>query len=126
MLKIIASTFCAAAVLAVGVSAWAAGSGHEARFGGIHLESKVMDMEVIAKPEVLQIYVSDHGKPLKIEGGKAKITLLNGVEKSELELAPAGDKFEAKGVFKVMPGTKGIVLVTLAGKPGSTARFTVK
>ena len=126
MLKISISTLCAAAALAVGASAWAAGSGHEARFGGIHLESKVMDMEVVAKPEVLQIYVSDHGKPLKIEGGKAKITLLNGAEKSEFELAPAGNKFEAKGTFKVVLGTKGIVLVNLVGKPGTTARFTVK
>ena len=126
MLKIITSTFCIAAALAVGASAWAAGSGHEARFGGIHLASKAMDMEVVAKPEVLQLYVSDHGKPLKIEGGKAKITLLNGAEKSEFELAPAGNKFEAKGTFKVVLGTKGIVLVTLVGKPGTTARFTVR
>ena len=94
--------------------------------GGIHIENKVMDMEVVATPGVLQIYVSDHGKPLKIDGGKAKITLLNGAEKSEFELSPAGNKFEAKGAFKVVPGTKGVVLVTLAGKPGTTARFTVK
>ena len=128
-----ASSFAIAAAIAAAVAslafstvAQAAGDGHEAKHGGIHIENKVMDMEVVAKPDVLQVYVSDHGKPLKLEGAKAKITLLSGAEKSDVELLPAGDKFEAKGAFKVAPGTKGIVLVTLAGKLGTTARFTVK
>jgi hypothetical protein len=131
MFKRITFSRCAAAALATlalagGASAWAAGSGHEARFGGIYLQSQAMDLEVVAKPDVLLVYASDHGKPLKVEGGKAKITLLSGAEKSVVELAPKGDRFEATGAFNVTPGTKGIVLVTLAGKPGTTARFTVK
>lgn len=126
MFKRVANSLFILAALAVSAAAGASGAGHKARHGGTHLENKAMDMEVVAKPDVLQVYVSDHGKPLKIDGGKVKITLLNGAEKSEVELAPAGDKFEAKGAFKVAAGTKGIVLVTLAGKPGSTARFTVK
>ena len=113
------------ASMGLGAGAFAAGTGHEARHGGIHLESKVMDMEIVAKADLIQLYVSDHGKPLKIDGAKAKMTLLNGAEKSEIDLQPAGDKFEAKGAFKVSKGTKGIVLVTLAGKPSTTARFTM-
>lgn len=120
------SSFFAGILLVAGSAALAAGSGHEARFGGIHLGTQVMDLEVVAKPDMLQIYASDHGKPLKIEGGKARITLLNGADKVDIDLAPLGNRFEAKGVFKVVPGTKGVVLVTLAGKPGTTARFTVK
>ena len=129
MFKRMKSSFLAVAMLAagaVGPAALAAGSGHEARFGGIHMGTQVMDLEVVAKPDLLQIYASDHNKPLKIEGGKARITLLNGADKVDIDLAPVGDKFEAKGIFKVLPGTKGVVLVTLAGKPGTTARFTVK
>ncbi|MDP3309911.1 MAG: hypothetical protein Q8S56_03000, partial [Polaromonas sp.] len=68
----------------------------------------------------------DHGKAVKLDGAKAKVTLLNGSEKSEVELTPAGDKLEAKGAFKVAKGTKGIAVVTLAGKPPATARFEVK
>lgn len=126
MLKRMTSSFFAGILLVAGSAALAAGSGHEARFGGIHLGTQVMDLEVVAKPDMLQIYASDHGKPLKIEGGKARITLLNGADKVDIDLAPLGNRFEAKGVFKVVPGTKGVVLVTLAGKPGTTARFTVK
>ena len=57
---------------------------------------------------------------------KGKVTLLNGSEKTEVDLAPAGDKLEAKGAFKVAKGTKGIATVTLAGKSAATARFEVK
>lgn len=125
-LHFLASIVFAVASMGLGAGAFAAGAGHEATHGGIRLETRAMDMEVIAKTDLIQLYVSDHGKPLKIDGAKAKVTLLNGAEKSEIELQPAGDKFEAKGAFKVSKGTKGVVLVTLAGKPGTTARFTVQ
>ena len=125
-LHFLTSIVVAIASMGLGAGAFAAGAGHEARHGGIRVESKVMDMEIVAKTDVIQLYVSDHGKPLKIDGAKAKVTLLNGAEKTEIELQPAGDKFEARGAFKVSKGTKGVVLVTLAGKPGTTARFTVQ
>ena len=96
------------------------------KHGGIHIENKAMDIEVVVKADLIQIYASDHGKPLKLDGATAKVTLLNGAEKSEIDLPLVGDKFEAKGTFKVSKGTKGVVLVTLAGKPGTTARFTVR
>lgn len=99
---------------------------HSPKFGGVVVETKAGDFEIVAKPEALQIYVSDHGKPMKLDGAKAKVTLLNGTEKTEAELTPAGDKLEAKGAFKVAKGTKGIAVVTLAGKPPATARFEIK
>ena len=98
---------------------------HSAKHGGIVVEVKDVDYEVVAKPDVIQIYARDHGKAVKIEGGKAKITLLNGSEKSEVELLPAGDKLEAKGSFKVAKGTKGVAMVTLGGKTNAV-RFEVK
>ena len=55
----------------------------------------------------------------------AKVTLLTGTEKQEVELKPAGDKLEATGSFKVRAGTKAVAVVTVAGKP-ATARFTLK
>lgn len=98
---------------------------HSPKFGGIVVEAKHMDYEIVAKPDVIQIYLSDHGKPAKVEGGNAKVTLLNGTEKSEIQLAPSGDKLEAKGNFKVAKGTKGIAIVTLNGK-ATTVRFELK
>ena len=99
---------------------------HDPKFGGVVVETKAGDLEIVAKPDVLVIYVSDHGKPMKLDGAKAKVTLLNGTEKSEANLISVGDKLEAKGAFNVTKGTKGIAVVTLAGKPPATARFVVK
>jgi hypothetical protein len=99
---------------------------HTPKHGGIFVETKAMDFEVVAKPDLVHVYVSDHGKPVKLDGAKGKVTLLNGAEKTEADLAPAGDKLEAKGTFKVAKGTKGVASVTLAGKPAAVARFEVK
>lgn len=119
--------FLATSLALSGAAALAAGAhGHDPKYGGMVVETKAGDLEIVAKPDTLQIHVSDHGKPAKLEGAKAKVTLLNGTEKSEVELSPAGDKLEAKGAFKVAKGTKGIAVVTLAGKPPATARFEVK
>jgi len=108
------------------ISAHAGKEGHEPRFGGVVVGSKVGDLEIVAKPESIHIYVSDHGKAVKLDGAKAKVTLLNGAEKSEADLVLVGDKLEAKGAYKVGKGTKGIAIVTLAGKPPVTARFNIK
>ena len=117
-----------ASLLTFSIASATAGSGHDLKpkHGGVVVETKVGDIEVVAKPDSIKIHISDHGKAVKLEGAKAKVTLLNGKEKSEVELIPAGDKLEAKGTFKVAKGTKGIALITLAGKPATTARFEVK
>ena len=123
-LKFLASLALAACVAS---PAFAAGEhDHAPKYGGIVVETKAADLEIVAKPDLLQIFVSDHGKPMALDGAKAKVTLLNGTEKSEAELLPAGNKLEAKGSFKVAKGTKGIAVLTLAGKPPTTARFEVK
>ncbi|OYT92596.1 MAG: hypothetical protein CFE43_08095 [Burkholderiales bacterium PBB3] len=123
-LKFLASLALAACVAA---PAFAAGEhDHAPKNGGIVVETKAGDFEIVAKSDLLQIFISDHGKPVSLDGAKAKVTLLNGTEKSEAELLPAGNKLEAKGSFKVAKGTKGIAVLTLAGKPPATARFEVK
>lgn len=99
---------------------------HTPKHGGIVVEAKGMDLEIVATSEVLRVYVGDHGKPVKLDGGKATVTLLNGTEKSEFALSPRGDRFEADGTFKVGKGTKGIASVALPGKPAASARFEVK
>ena len=71
------------------------------------VKSKVMDFELVAKSDVITLHLRDHGKPANTQGMSAKLTLLNGTEKSEVMLAPAGGStLEAKGSFKVAVGTK--------------------
>lgn len=125
-MKIKTLALAASLALTSAVALAAGAHGHDPKFGGIVVETKAGDLEIVAKPDMIQIYVSDHGKAMKLDGAKAKVTLLNGAEKSEADLLPAGDKLEAKGSFKVAKGTKGIAVVTLAGKPAATARFEIK
>lgn len=126
-----ASHLITALLLASTGSAFAAdkhdhGHEHTSLHGGIVTEVKDMDYEFVAKPDVLQLHLRDHGKAVDVSKASAKATLLAGTEKQEVELKPAGDKLEAKGSFKVAAGTKAIVLVNLPGKPAATARFVVK
>lgn len=98
---------------------------HAPQHGGVVVEVKDMDLELVAKLDVLQLYLRDHGKPADVSKASAKVTLLNGTEKQEATLAPAGDRLEAKGSFRVAAGTKALAQVTVGGKVFS-ARFEIK
>ena len=121
----------ASIALALAVPAFAAGEKHDhahehkPMHGGVVVEVKDMDYELVAKATTLQLYLRDHGKPADVSKASAKVTLLTGTEKQEVELKPAGDKLEATGSYKVGPGTKAVAVVTINGKP-ATARFTLK
>jgi hypothetical protein len=108
--------------------AFAAGShDHSPKFGGIVAPGKAFDAELVAKPDLITVYLGDHGKPLASKGAKAKLIMLTGGEKSEVALEPAGEsKLEAKGKFNVAKGTKAVLEVTLEGKKPSTVRFEIK
>ena len=121
----------ASITLALAGSALAAGAkrdhahDHKPMHGGVVVEVKDIDYELVAKPTVIQIHLRDHGKASDVSKATAKVTLLTGTEKQEVELKPVGDKLEATGSFKVGPGTKAVAVVTVAGKP-ATVRFAVK
>ena len=102
-----------------------AGDDHAPMHGGVVTASKLMDYELVAGPTSVRLYLRDHGKAADVSKATAKVTLLTGTEKQEVELKPAGEKLEATGSFKVGPGTKAVAVVTVAGK-SATARFTLK
>ena len=99
---------------------------HTPKHGGIVVETKAGDMELVAKPELIVIHVSDHGKPMKLTSATGKVTVFNGNDKTEAPLALVGDKLEARGSFKLGAGTKVLADVPLNGKPAIAARFTLK
>lgn len=99
---------------------------HKPKHGGVVVETKAGDMELVAKADLIVIHVSDHGKPMKLTSATGKVTVFNGNDKTEAPLALAGDKLEAKGSFKVGAGTKVLADVALNGKPAVAARFTLK
>ena len=124
MKKIFIATLTTATLLVTPL-AFASGD-HKPAHGGIVTEVKEVQYELVAKADTLQIYVSDHGKAVKVDGASARVTLLAGTDKQEVELKPAGDKLEAKGSFKVGAGTKVVAAVSMPGKAAASARFTLK
>jgi hypothetical protein len=107
-------------------SVYAAGEDHKPMHGGVVVETKAGDMELVARADSIVIHVSDHGKPMKLTSATGKVTVFNGNDKTEAPLALAGDKLEARGSFKVAAGTKVLADVALNGKPAVAARFTLK
>ena len=120
-----AKMLLATATMTVSATVLASGD-FKPKYGGQVQEVSEMQYEIVVKPDNIAIYVEDHGKKVDTKGATAKVSLLNGVEKSEATLAPAGDnKLEAKGSFNVKSGTKVTAVVTLGGKSAKTVRVFV-
>lgn len=101
---------------------------HDAKpmYGGVVSVVKDVNYELVAKPDSITLYVADHGKPVDTKDASATLTLLSASDKTEVKLAPAGEnKLQAKGVFKVQPGTKVAGSVKLEGK-AQNVKFTLK
>jgi hypothetical protein len=96
------------------------------RHGGIVSSANHVTFELVAKPEMIALHVTDHGRAVNVDGGTAKLTILNGAEKSEVSLAPDGKALAAKGTFKVGAGSKIVAVVSLPNVTAKTVRFTLK
>ena len=108
-------------------TAFAHGDDHKPQHGGVVAATADMDYELVARADLLTLHLNEHGKPGNAQGASARITLLNGTDKTEVVLAPVGpSRLEAKGSFKIAPGTKAVALVTLPGKKPANVRFVVK
>ena len=101
------------------------GHEHQSLHGGVVTEVKDMDYELVTKPDFIQLHLRDHGKPIDVANVSAKLTILVGTAKQEIELKPAGQWLEAKGSFKV-DGGKAVALVSFKGKSPVSVRFTLK
>lgn len=101
---------------------------HEAKaaHGGVVAVVKDMNYELVARPDGIALYVSDHGKPVDLKGASARLTLLSAQAKAEVPLAPAGDRLQGAGQPGVGAGTKAVALVTLAGQAPVTVKFSLK
>lgn len=115
-----------AAVALFAATSTLAGGEHKPKYGGVLQKVGEMEYELVAKTDLITIYIEDHGKKIDTAGATSKVTLLTGKEKSDVPLMPAGgNKLEAKGTFNVKSGTKAVAVVTLKAKPPATARFVV-
>lgn len=101
--------------------------GAKPRHGGIVQTADDLQFELLNKKEAAHIYVEDHGINYPVDGAKGKLTVLNGTEKTEVALHPAGDNIlEARGDAKLAPGAKAVASITFANKKTVTVRFSIK
>lgn len=121
---LVTSTLCAASLLAA--PAVFAHEDGKPQHGGIVRTASDLSFELVAAADGATLYVIDHGKDYDTAGVSGKLTVLNGADKSEADLKPAGgNKLEAKGV-KLGSGAKVVAALQTAGKKTVTVRFTVK
>ena len=119
-----------AAALVVAASAIAAPSAiahgaATAQHGGVVQTANDMTFELVATPAGALVYVMDHDVAYDAKQMSGKLTVLNGADKSEVALQPAGgNKLEANGV-KLGKGAKAVASVK-EGSKTMTVRFTVK
>jgi hypothetical protein len=114
---------------ALNVSPALAGAGHDhgPQYGGVVREVKGIAYELLAKPDALTLYVSDHGKPVSTQGATAEAVIYAGSVKTPVKLEPAGDnRMAAQGNFKLGVGVRVVLTTTLPGKPPAKASFNLK
>jgi hypothetical protein len=128
--SLLAAAAVALPLVGAGQAVAAGGHGHghvhQPMHGGVVVEVKDMTYELVAKPALIQLHLRDHGKLADISKANAKLVMLTGTDKQEVELKPAGDKLEAAGAFKVAAGTKVVATVNIAGRAPVNVRFAVK
>jgi hypothetical protein len=126
LLTLVAATSLAAALHVAPVFA-GAGHDHGPRYGGVVRELHDVAYELVAKPDSLTLYVSDHGKPLPTQGATADAVIYAGNEKITVKLEPAGEnRMVARGNFKVGVGVRVALTATLPGKTPAKATFKLK
>lgn len=95
--------------------------------GGVIAEGKHVTVELVAKADSLDVYLTDHDKDIDAKGASGEVILLSGSDKSDAKLVPAaGNQLSAKGNFKVGAGSKAIVKVSVPGKGDDQVRLSIK
>lgn len=117
-------------VAALGASAAAhadAGHAHGPKHGGVAREVGKLTYELVAKPDVLTLHVSDHGKPVSTRGATAEAVIYAGNDKTAVKLEPAGENtLVAKGGFKTGVGVRVAVTVALEKRKETRLTFNLK
>ncbi|HYD80274.1 MAG TPA: hypothetical protein VEC06_10735 [Paucimonas sp.] len=117
-----------AAVALAATAGIAFAHGEKPKHGGVVQSTKDhLSFELVSKDGKATLYVEDHGKPVATAGAHGKLTILNGGEKTEVALAPAGENtLAATGDAKLRKGAKAIATVTFADKKTANVRFSLK
>lgn len=96
------------------------------RHGGVVSEAKDLNFELVNQDGKAVIYILDHGQPVDTAKATGKLTVLNGNEKTEVDLQPAGEnRLVSVSSVPLGKGAKAIASLTL-GQNKVSVRFVVK
>lgn len=100
--------------------------GEKPRHGGVVSQAKDLNFEMVNQNGKAVIYILDHGLPVDTSEASGKLTTLNGSEKTETNLQPAGEnRLASVNSVSLDKGAKAIASLTLGQKKVSV-RFAVK
>ena len=98
-----------------------------AQYGGTVAEAGSFQGELVAGPKGPVLHITDHGQPVPTAGASAKLVVLQGARRTELELVPAGDNRLAPAVPAALAaGAKAVATVKLKDGRSGALRFDVK
>jgi uncharacterized Zn-binding protein involved in type VI secretion len=94
--------------------------------GGIVQVANDVSFELVPEADGATIHLMDHGKPMASKGIAGKLTVLQGSNKTEVEIKDAGEnRLRATGV-KIGKGDKLVAVLSNVAGRNATVRFTVK
>jgi|APTNR8051073442_1049403.scaffolds.fasta_scaffold03198_3 hypothetical protein len=100
---------------------------HKPIHGGVVVEAGHLDLELVARPESLTLYLADGDKAVSSAGARASATVYAGGDKTPVTFESAGDnRLVARGSFKTGVGVRVAVVVALPGQPEAKANFKLK
>lgn len=121
--RLLATLLLSAATL--GATSASAHGTAPARHGGVVQSANDLSFELVATPDGAMLYVDDHDKAYDAKKLSGKLTVLQGSDRSEVPLTPAGgNQLEARGV-RLDKGAKVVAVVTDERRT-TTVRFTLK
>jgi hypothetical protein len=96
--------------------------------GGILVDSGHHHLEVVAKDDVIEVYVSgEDGKPEDVKDAKATAAILSEGKKIDVTLTAAANAnhLQGKGSFKAAKGTTIVVTLTMPGHQPEQSRIKI-
>lgn len=97
------------------------GKDHKPMHGGLFHQA-AHDYELVIKDGEVRLYVTDHGNVVNLAGASAKLTVLEGSQKTEVQLKPTGAHFSGQFAKTPGKGARAVVQLKIGGE-SSTARF---
>lgn len=91
--------------------------------GGQIIEGKTMTVELLAQPELVTVYLSEHENVVDTKNASGEVILLNGGRKQVITLSPSGDNsLKGEGVT-LEKNAKAIVKIKVPELGDEQVRF---